>query len=188
MTEIINPDLQKISEWFKANKLTVNPSKSNIIIIPPKLNHLPVTIKTYLNNTLIPQTSAANYLGITIDTDLKFCNHIVLIEHKVSRTIGILSKLRHFLPQSALLKIYYALIHSQLMYGLPIWGSTFPSYINKLILYINNILTLIKALLSLPNQNKLAPQVEPLKKLIFGGPFRSGIPKLCQNIYLLNIC
>ena len=132
MTEIISADLQKISEWFKANKLTVNPSKSNIIIIPPKLNQLPVTIKTYLNNTLIPQTSAANYLGITIDTDLKFHSHIVLLEHKISRTIGILSKLRHFLPQSALFKIYYALIHCQLMYDLPIWGSTFPSYINKL--------------------------------------------------------
>ena len=132
LTEIINADLQKISEWFKANKLTVNPSKSNIIIIPPKLNQLPVTIKTYLKNTLIPQTSATNYLGITIDTDLKFHNHIVLLVHKISRTIGILSKLRQFLPQSALLKIYYALIHSQLMYGLPIWGSTFPSYTNKL--------------------------------------------------------
>ena len=67
LTEIINADLQKISEWFKANKLTVNPSKSNIIIIPPKLNQLPVTVKIYSNNTLIPQTSAANYLGITID-------------------------------------------------------------------------------------------------------------------------
>ena len=133
MTEIINADLQKISEGFKANKLTVNPSKSNIIIIPPKLNQLPLTIKTYLNNTLIPQTLAANYMGITIDsTDLKFFYHIVLLEHKISRTIGILSKLRHFLPQSALLKIYYALIHCQLLYGLPISGSTFSSYINKL--------------------------------------------------------
>ena len=47
-TEIINADLQKNSEWFNANKLTVNPSKSSIIIIPPKLNQLPVTIKTYL--------------------------------------------------------------------------------------------------------------------------------------------
>ena len=82
LTKIINADLQKISEWFKANKLTVNPSKSYIIIIPHKLNQLPVTIKTYLNNTLIPQTSAANYLGITIDTDLKFHNHIVLLEDK----------------------------------------------------------------------------------------------------------
>ena len=120
LTEIINADLQKISECFKANKITVNPSKSNIILIPPKLNQLPVTIKTYLNNTLISQTSAAIYLGITIDTDLKFHNHIVLLEHIILRTIGILSKLRHFLRQSALLKIYYAFIHSQLMYGLPI--------------------------------------------------------------------
>ena len=132
MTEIINADLLKISEWFKANKLTVNPSKSNIIIISSKLNQLPITVETYLNYTLIPQTSTANYLGITIDTDLKFHNHIILLEHKISQTTGILSKLRHFLPQSALLKIYYALIHCQLMYNLSTWGSTLPSYINKL--------------------------------------------------------
>ena len=132
LTEIINADMLKISEWFKANKLTVNPSKSNIIFISSKLNQLPVTIETYLNNTLIPQTATANYLGITIGADLKFNNHIILLEHKISRTIGIFSKLRHFLPQSALLKIYCALIHSQLTYGLPIWDSSSPSYINEL--------------------------------------------------------
>ena len=130
MTEIINADLQKISEWFKANKLTVNSSKSNINVIPPKLNQLPVTIKTYLNNTLIPQTSAANYLGITIDTDLKFHNHIVLLELKISRTIGILSKLRHFLPQSALLKIYYVCPYTQSTY---VWSTYLGIYFSFLL-------------------------------------------------------
>ena len=42
------------------------------------------------------------------------------------------SKLRLIFPQNALLKMYYALIHSQLTYGLIIWDSTFPSYLNKL--------------------------------------------------------
>ena len=34
LTEIINAHLLKISEWLKANKLTVNQSKSNFIAIP----------------------------------------------------------------------------------------------------------------------------------------------------------
>ena len=126
LTEIINADLQKISEWFKANKLIVNSSKSNIIIIPPQLNQLPVTVKIYLNNALIPQTSAANYLGITIDTYLKFHNHIVLLDYKILRTIGILSKLRHFLPQSALLKICP---HTQSIY---VWSTYLGLYFSFL--------------------------------------------------------
>ena len=64
--EIINADLLKISEWFKANKLTVNPSKSNIIIIKPKLNKPLGTIEIYLKSTLILQTTIANYSRIVI--------------------------------------------------------------------------------------------------------------------------
>ena len=33
LSEVINADLQKISEWFKANKLTVNPFKSNTVLL-----------------------------------------------------------------------------------------------------------------------------------------------------------
>ena len=184
MTEIINADLQKISEWFKANKLIVNPSKSNIIIIPPKLNHLPVTIKTYLNNTLIPQTSAANYLGITINTDLKFRNYIVLIELKISRTIGMLSKLRQFLPQSALLKIYYTLIHSQLMYGLPIWGSTFPSYINKLKSLQNKVVKTIGGGSSLESPTKFFNNFSILK---LSDLFKMEVAKIVHSHFTNNL-
>ena len=184
LTEIINADLQKISKWLKANKLTVNPSKSNIIIIPSNLNQLPVTIKTYLNNTLISQTSAANYLGITIDTDLKFHNHIVLLEHKISRTIGILSKLRHFLPQSTLLKIYYALIHSQLMYGLPIWGSTFPSYINKLKSLQNKAVKTIGGGSSLESPTKFFNKFSILK---LNDLFKMEVAKIVHSHFTNNL-
>ena len=37
-TTIMNTELQNLSIWFESNKLTVNPSKSNFLIIPPKLN------------------------------------------------------------------------------------------------------------------------------------------------------
>ena len=49
----------------------------NTLIIPSKLNKPPVTIKFYLNSTLISQTITENYLGITIDTELKFNNQMI---------------------------------------------------------------------------------------------------------------
>ena len=84
--------------------------KSNIIIIPYRLNKPPVTIETNLISTLILQTSTASYLETTIDSKLKFRNHILSLNHKILRTTGIFSKLSQFLPQSALFKVYYALI------------------------------------------------------------------------------
>ena len=65
---------------------------------------------------------------MTIHNKLKFKAHIRNIE---GRSVGILTKLRHLFHSSALLLFYYALIHPHLSFGLPIWGSTYPTYIQK---------------------------------------------------------
>ena len=66
------------------------------------------------------------------DSKLKFKAHIRNIEGRIARSVGILTKLRHLFSSSALLLLYYALIHPHLSFGLPIWGSTYPTYIQKL--------------------------------------------------------
>ena len=59
--------------------------------------------------------------------------------------VGIISKIRHYLSETALLKIYYAQIHSHLLYGLIIWGSTFSTYLKKLITLQNKAIKFICA-------------------------------------------
>ena len=143
LSAIMNKDLDNISKWLYSNKLTVNPSKSNALIIPPKLNKHPPMIDLSLNNSSILIGNSAKYLGVTIDSLLKFDKHISSIEHKISRAVGIISKLRHFLPTNALLNVYYAFIHPHLLYGLPIWGSSFPSHLKKLTVLQNKAIKLI---------------------------------------------
>ena len=133
LTTIMNKELQHRSIWFDSNKLTVNPSKSNFLIIPPKLNKPFPQTNVFLNNISIPQCITIKYLGLNIDMTLNFDFHISNIAYKISRTVGIISKIRHYLPEKAPLKIYYVRIHSHLLYGLIIWGSTFPTYLKKLI-------------------------------------------------------
>ena len=57
--------------------------------------------------------------------------------------MGILNKLRHIFPSSALLLIYFTLVHPYLLYGLPIWGSTFPTCLQKLQRLQNKALRII---------------------------------------------
>ena len=73
------------------------------------------------------------YLRILIDKNLSWKHHIDHIIIKVSRTIGLVTKLRHFLPMHTLLNIYQALIAPYLTYGLTVWGQACKSYLDKLL-------------------------------------------------------
>ena len=46
--------------------------------------------------------------------NLNFESHITTIAHKISRSIRIASRIRHYLPIEAQLKIYYVHIHTYL--------------------------------------------------------------------------
>ena len=63
---------------------------------------------------------------------LNFGDHIKILENKVARGAGILTKLKHFFPQTILLQLYHTLVHSLLLYGIIIWENTFPTYMRKL--------------------------------------------------------
>ena len=104
-TTTMNKELQNLSIWFDSNKLTVNPSKSNFLIITPKLNKPFPQTNIFLNNISIPQCLSIKYLGLTIDMNLNFDLHISNIAYKISRTVRTISKIRHYLTEKALLKI-----------------------------------------------------------------------------------
>jgi len=74
------------------------------------------------------------YLGILIDCNLKWKHHINFISLKISKTIGILARLRHFVPTETLLMIYRSLILPYLSYGICVWGCAAKSYIGKLLI------------------------------------------------------
>ena len=108
----MNKELDKLSVWCKANKLSVNPTKSNAMAIPPKhcVSFNDIALK-YGNKRPILLTNKIKYLGVPLDSELHFHAHIKLIENKISRSIGIICKLRNFFGRDILLKLYYSLVH-----------------------------------------------------------------------------
>ena len=57
-------------------------------------------------------------MAVIIDNTLNFKEHTQKLEVKVSRSVGILRKLKFYLPESALLKLYHSLVHSHLSLGM----------------------------------------------------------------------
>ena len=54
-----------------------------------------------------------------------------MMEGKVTRSVGILSKLKHFFSQNIMLQLYYALVHPFLFCGIIIWGAAYSTYIKR---------------------------------------------------------
>ena len=69
------------------------------------------------------EVSTFKFLGITIDQNLTWKNHVDDLAKKCSRSIGILHKVKQFLPESVLLCLYYTLFLSHINYGITAWSS-----------------------------------------------------------------
>ena len=96
-----------------------------------------------LNNSPIMLTNHVRYLEVFIDSKLNFHFYLNVVANKLSRAVGILYKSKHVLPQKALLKLCYSLVHPHLLYGLVAWGFMFPTYLHKLASIQNKVVKLI---------------------------------------------
>ena len=117
----MNMELGNIGNWLTANKLSLNVHKSKYMIYSKsnKLNSYP---KLKIDDSIIQQVHEFNFLGITFDDHLNWKLHIERCALKCSRNIGMLNKLKRFLPTTIMLTLYHTLIHSHLSYGIMVWG------------------------------------------------------------------
>ena len=129
---------------MNANKLTINMTKSNILVISPKLNKFCFYNSSNFLTTSIPIINIARYLGIILDDKLSFQPHIKLLEGKLSRSLGILRKVKPFLSTSCMLQFYYSFFHSHLQYSILLWGSTSKTYFSKIKVLQNKAIKVIE--------------------------------------------
>ena len=119
----MNFELNNVFQWLTLNKLTLNQNKSNFVTFRPYQKRLPfapkICILDHQTNTLtyLECKECVKYLGILIDYKLSWKTHVDSIALKISKTIGLLSILRHFVPHHTLVNIYNSLITPYLHHG-----------------------------------------------------------------------
>ena len=67
-----------------------------------------------------------------MDQHLNWKDQITHVKNKVSKNVGILFQLRHYVSIHILKQLYYTLIYPYLNYAAVLWGNTYPSNLNKL--------------------------------------------------------
>ena len=131
LQDIICSDLLCYHDWFCANKLSLNAAKTNYIVFGTLSKNWNVTIK--LNDKIVHKVTSTKFLGVTIDSNLSWSDHIHSICNKISRSVGILSKLKYYIPGNILRCLYQTLILPHLSYCCSVWSSATKTTLNKLI-------------------------------------------------------
>ena len=116
----INKELSAINKWMKINKLSLNSKKTKSMLF-----HAPqkpvVSPRIHIDNENIEFVNNFNFLGLHLDRGLNWHHHISIISKKISKVIGILTKLKHTLPVEILVTIYNSLLLPHLNYGALLW-------------------------------------------------------------------
>ena len=123
--ECISRELDKLHVWLSVNKLSLNVDKTNFILFGNRKNIDNVCIS--MNNSIITRVRATTFLGVIIDEKFTWKDHISFVRSKLSKTVGILYRIRHLLNRSALFILYCSLFLPYLTYCAEIWGNTYKS-------------------------------------------------------------
>ena len=129
--EQANVELDKLADWFKANKLTLNISKTKYMIFKDKsktVNFASHNLK--IDNEVIERIGkncpeeSFKFVGINLDECLSWRHHVNHVINKIAGATYALSKLKNLLPNKIKLTIYNSLFKSHIEYGIVAWGNS----------------------------------------------------------------
>ena len=118
----VNKDLKSLVTWLRANKISLNASKTELIIFRDPRKKITYDMKIKIDGKKLTPCSSVKYLGIYIDQHLNWNVHLAELKPKLSRAVGMLSKLRYFVNKETLRMVYFGIFSSLLSYGAQIWG------------------------------------------------------------------
>ena len=115
--ETVNKELYNINLWFQANKLSLNTKKTKFVLFhKPRIKaNLPSNLPVLkINSVERKREKGLKFLGVIVDENITWKQHIGVIENKISKNIGILFKASKYLNFRCLANIYFALPYSLL--------------------------------------------------------------------------
>lgn len=129
----LNSDLNRFKSYFDVNRLSLNVPKCEFMLIGTHQALSKVTnINVHINNEPLEQVSVAKYLGLFIDSNLKWDDHISKVIPKISAKIGILRTLRKIVSRDVLKQLYNAIVQPHFDYGDVVYDSASVTNKNRL--------------------------------------------------------
>ena len=182
----VNDQANALQTWFSSNNLQMNATKTHLVLFTTRQRevYLPsddVFPKFTLGSTSISLSSSVKFLGLQLDKNLTFKDHINFICKKISKGIYALSRAAKLLPTEDLKILYFSLILPYLNYGLLAWGGSSKCYSQYHELYSDTDTVSMSSLIPVHKLQKRALRVISKK-----GKITHHIP-LCAFLEILDL-
>ena len=130
----MNHDLANIKEWLIANKLTLNKSKTEFMLIGSrqKLRTFDKSPSLVIDGAPLNRVSNTKSLGVTIDENLSWSEHIGELCKKIASGIGAIKRTRSLFPRRTLQLVYNSLVQPYFDYCNSVWGNCCKTLATKL--------------------------------------------------------
>ena len=142
LEQTINTELDRITLWLKANKLSLNIKKTQFMMFSGFKKNKP-SIKLNIEGEPISETIKSKFLGVIIDNKLSWKDHIAYISGKIARGIGIILKARKYLLKESLISLYYSFIYPYMIYCNHVWGLACKTHLDYLIKLQKRVIRII---------------------------------------------
>ena len=76
-------------------------------------------------NFQLEEVDKCKFLGVIINSDLSWNDHIASVLTQVSKSWGTLQSLSSIVPAKVLRQVYISLVQPYIMYCIPLWGAGF---------------------------------------------------------------
>ena len=129
----LNEDLAHLQNYFMDNKLSLNTTKCEYLLIgtPQNLEKFSA-IAIKIGDDKLQRVNCTKYLGMQIESSLRWSTHIDKMASKIASKIGILRKLKRTIPHDTLLQVYNSMVSPHFDYGDIVYDSCTQEKCNKL--------------------------------------------------------
>ena len=128
----LNLDLRSLCNWLKANKISLNASKTELLIFRHPNKKFDFDFRLKIDGKRLISSKYVKYLGVLIDEHLNWTFHLNVLCTKLSRANGMLARIRHFVSQITIRSIYYGIFHTLFSYSTQIWGQLNDNQLNRI--------------------------------------------------------
>ena len=87
LTHVMQEEMNEVIKWVNMNKLSINTTKTKYIIFKSRNKKCDIEIDIKLNDNIIQQASHIKFLGVILDRELTWKNHInSVVKHIIKST------------------------------------------------------------------------------------------------------
>lgn len=117
-------DLANITCWLRGNYLPLNIDKTKLMLIGTHQRLAPVSDFTvHGNGRVLERVGKFKYIGVVLDQNLSWKEHVEYIGKNISSRLGMLCKARKVLPRNACMTLYNAIVLPLFDYCCNVWDS-----------------------------------------------------------------